>query len=130
MFTYKFVGLTHEDAETPYYYGTLPKEAERGQVLYYAETGNRYEIVRVLGKGLESDDDRTSQKELAEADIIHGAAVPTISLRRLEPRPKLKRKVVRPSVTATGEIEPTGSTYEELKDASRKNRKIRKKGGR
>jgi hypothetical protein len=56
---------------------------------------------------LESDDDAASQKELAEADIIRGASVPTIWLRQLEPGTKRKRKPKpRPTVLPSGEIEP------------------------
>jgi hypothetical protein len=111
MFTYKFVGLAKADAETPYYYGSLPVEPEVGHTLSYDETSNRYAIVQIVGEGLVGDDDAAAQKELAWADINRGEKVPTLFLQQLH-RPDLK---------------PTGRSFshEETKEYSQKNRELR-----
>lgn len=45
MFTYKFLGLDPLDASMPYYYGSLKVNPERGHILVYNETGNRYAVL-------------------------------------------------------------------------------------
>lgn len=81
MFTYKFTGLDKSDAETPYYYGSLPAKPELGRILAYDGTGNRYAIVRIDGAGLVDDGDGSdNQKVLAWADIGRGETVPTLWL--------------------------------------------------
>lgn len=83
-FTLKFVGLSREDAPTPYYYGSLPAEPRLGHMLVYNETGNRYVIYRIDGKALVGDNDHQSQRELAWADINRDEAVPTLWLQKIE----------------------------------------------
>jgi hypothetical protein len=111
MFTYKFIGLDKADAETPYYYGSLPVEAEVGQILSYDSTANRYVIVRMVGEGLIGND-AANQEKLAWADINRGEAVPTLYL--------LKLRAKQP-------IAPTGQAFEpdNLGAYSRRNRAIR-----
>jgi len=111
MFTYKFLGLSKEDAETPYYYGSLPAKAERGQILRYDDTGNRYVIYLVEGKGLEGANGPANEKELAWADINRGEPVPTIYLQKLDKEDRRARG--------------TAFDPDEVKEASRRNRKIR-----
>jgi hypothetical protein len=82
MYTYKFLGLSKEEAPTPYYYGSLPVKPEPGHVLIY-ESGNRYAIVLVEGEGLVGDDGPANEKELAWADISRGETVPTLRLQKL-----------------------------------------------
>jgi len=117
VFTYKFVGLLHVDAPTPYYYGSLRSKPEIGYVLFYDETGNRYEIVRIVGHGLEGKD-TVNQQELAMAEIGRGESVPTIHLKKLPARQAPKKTDIR----------PTGTYFDDLKKASRKNREKRIKG--
>jgi hypothetical protein len=112
MFTYKFLGLDKSDAETPYYYGSLPAKPERGHILVYDKTGNRYAVVRVDGEGLVDDGDGSdNQKELAWADIGRGEVVPTLWLLKL----------------VGTEIEPQGRSWdhEEVKRYSQMNRATR-----
>ena len=80
MFTYKFVGLKPVDAETPYYYGSLPKRAESGQVIQIVDTDNFYRVRRVLGEGLKGKGGTADQQKLAWAEIGSGTDVPTIFL--------------------------------------------------
>lgn len=118
MFTYKFVGLLQADNPAPYYYGSLPARPEIGHVLYYDETGNRYEVTRIVGQGLEGKD-TLNQQRLADAEIGRGEEVPTVYLKKLPPKPPKKT-----------DLEPTGTSYyEDLKKASQTNRRKRKKGG-
>jgi hypothetical protein len=112
MFTYKFLGLDQSDAETPYYYGSLPAKPERGHILVYNKTGNRYVVVRIDGEGLvDGGDGYDNQKELAWAEIGRGETVPTLWLQKL----------------AAKETEPQGRSfsYEETKEYSQKNREAR-----
>jgi hypothetical protein len=119
VFTYKFAGLLHADNPGPYYYGSLPVMPEVGHVLYYDETGNRYQIVRIVGQGLEGKD-TVNQHSLAVAEIVHAKDVPTIYLKKLPPSQGPKKT----------DIEPTGTSYyDDLKKASQTNRRKRKKGG-
>jgi hypothetical protein len=112
MFTYKFVGLDAADAATPYYYGSLPAKPELGHILAYNQTGNRYVVVRIDGKGLADDGDGfNSQKLLALAEIASRETVPTLWLQKI----------------AAQETQPTGRSfsYEEVKGYSQKNREAR-----
>ncbi len=111
MYTYKFLGLSKEDAPTPYYYGSLPAKPEPGHTLKYDETGNRYAIVRVEGEGLVGDDGRFNENELAWADINRGETVPTLWLLRL----------------STEKTAFRGKSFDadEVKASSQKNRKYR-----
>jgi len=110
MFTYKFVGLATMDAPTPYYYGSLPAKPERGHILVYDETGNRYAVVGIDGEGLVGDD-TANQKELAWAEINRGEKVPTLLLQKLDVK----------------ETQPQGRSFtaEEMKEYSQKNREER-----
>lgn len=108
MFTSKFLGLTSDDAQTPYYYGSLPEQPAPGQVLLFHETGNRYAIVRVEGRPLSGEDAQEDQRELAWADIGGGKAVPTLWLQKLESK----------EITAQGR----SFDYEEVKKFSQENR--------
>lgn len=83
MFTYKFVGLDKPDAETPYYYGSLPAKPVVGTTLLFHGTGNRYVIIGIDGKGLTGGDPAADRNELAWADINRGEKVPTLHLRKL-----------------------------------------------
>ena len=111
MFTYKFLGLNKQDAQTPYYYGSLPTKPEPGHILLFDETGNRYAVVRIAGEGLVGDGP-DSQEELAWAEINRGETVPTLWLQKLD-----TTKVARPK----------GRSFDqdEVKEFSRRNRKIR-----
>jgi hypothetical protein len=112
MFTYKFVGLDVSDAETPYYYGSLPAKPELGHILVYNETANRYAVVRIDGEGLVDDGDGLdNQRELAWAEIGGGKTVPTLWLQKLHAK----------------EIKAQGRSfsYEEVKEHSQRNREIR-----
>jgi hypothetical protein len=55
MFTYKCVGLTKEDAETPYYYGSLPAKPDLGHILVIGRNGNLSDVVATQGEGLVGD---------------------------------------------------------------------------
>jgi hypothetical protein len=115
MFTYKFVGLEVSDAESPYYYGSLPAKPELGHVLVLEETGNRYVVVRIDGEGWVDDGDGSdNQRELAWTEIGSGKVVPTLWLQKLHSR----------------EIRTQGRsfTYEEIKEHSQKNRETRLAG--
>ena len=83
MYTFKFEGLTAADAPTPYYYGSLPAQPERGQSLILDGTGNHYVICRVDGEGLTGKDARKNERELAYAEISRGEFVPTIWLQHI-----------------------------------------------
>jgi hypothetical protein len=111
MFTYKFVGLDKSDAETPYYYGSLPAKPELGQTLTLDESDNRYAVVRIAGEGLVGDGGYADQKELAWAEIGRGETVPTLWLQKLDVK----------------EIKPQGRSfsYEEMNAYSQKNRETR-----
>ena len=133
MFTYKFVGLDASDAPTPYYYGSLPVKPERGHILKYDETGNRYAVIGIEGEGLEGAGP-TNQKELAWADINRGEKVPTLFLQKLRTRKsrhrrrlRHRRKLRRRKELGTKEIKPTGQSFDpdKMKEYSQKNRKIR-----
>lgn len=106
MFTYKFLGLDKADAETPYYYGSLPVKPELGHTLSYSR--NRYAIIRIVGEGLVGND-AANQEKLAWADINRGEAVPTLYLLKLQ---------------ECGPITPTGQSFDpdEMKAYSRHNR--------
>jgi hypothetical protein len=109
MFTYKFIGLDAADAETPYYYGSLPAKPELGHTLVFDETGNRYTVFSIKGEGLVDDGDGyDSQTALALAEIGRGEAVPTLWLQKL----------------STKEIRANGRSfsYEEMKMRSQANR--------
>lgn len=80
MFTYKFVGLKPSDAETPYYYGSLPQRPETGQVIQIADTGTFYRVNRVSGEGLKGRGGKADQETLAWAEIGGGEDVPTLFL--------------------------------------------------
>lgn len=110
MFTYKFVGLTKEDCETPYYYGSLRAKPELGHILFFHQSGNRYAVVGIAGEGLEGEGP-ANQQELAWAEINRGEEVPTLVLQRL----------------IGAEIEPTGRSFTaaETKEYGRKNRETR-----
>ena len=143
MFTYKFGGLRPEDATTPYYYGSLPAKPEVGQILRLDETGNRYRVTRIVGKGLEGDNGAADQKKLAYADIVHGKSVPILWLSFIEePRPKRKIKLISKikvidekrsgkelpaSKKAVKEMSVDGRSFDadEFKERSRTNRKIK-----
>jgi len=112
MFTYKFLGLDKSDAETPYYYGSLPAKPERGHIFRYNETGNRYVVVRIDGEGLVDDGDGyANQRELAWADIGRSEVVPSLWLQ----------------IVIGNETEPQGRSwdYEEVKKFSQMNRATR-----
>jgi hypothetical protein len=111
MYTFKFLGLSKEEAPTPYYYGSLPAKPERGHTLVY-ETGNRYVIVAIEGEGLSGASDSDDQRELAWADISRGRKVPTLLLQKLHTAPETK---------------PRGRSldYEEVKAYSQQNRETR-----
>lgn len=109
MFTYKFLGLDKSDAETPYYYGSLPAKPERGHILVYNKTGNRYVVVRIDGEGLADEGDGyANQQELAWADIGRGEEVPTLWLQKVSGK----------------ETEPQGRSwdYEEYSQMNRETR--------
>jgi len=86
MYTFKFVGLAHEDAETPYYYGSLPTKPELGHVLAFEPSGNRYVIHRIECDGL-SGEATSNQRELAYAEIGRNEKVPTLFLQRVHADP-------------------------------------------
>lgn len=110
MQTFKFEGLTQQDAQTPYFYGSLPAKPELGQILVFDDTGNRYVIFGINGTGLTEGNARDNERELALADISRGESVPTIWLRKIEVE-----------IKASG----TCYTYDELKASSQQNREIR-----
>ena len=111
MFTYKFVGLDAKDAPTSYYYGSLPAKPERGHILVYDETGNRYAVVGIDGEGLVGDGGYADQKELAWAEIAGGKTVPTVWLQKLDVK----------------ETQAQGRSFtaEEMKEYSQHNRETR-----
>jgi hypothetical protein len=109
MFTYKFLGLDHQDAETPYYYGSLPAKPEVGHTLKYDETNNRYAVIRIEGDGLQGSAD-SAQRELAWADIGRSESVPTLWLQKL-----------LPELNASGR----SFDYDEVKQYSQNNRETR-----
>lgn len=111
MFTYKFVGLAAIDAPTPYYYGSLPTKPERGHVLVYDETGNRYTVIGIEGEGLVGDGP-VNQRELAWAEIGRGEAVPTLLL--------LQKLDVKET-----QAQGRSFTAEEMTEYSHKNRETR-----
>jgi hypothetical protein len=112
MYTFKFQGLEHADAETPYYYGSLPAKPERGHILRFDKTGNRYVIFAIEGEGLSHISDQEDQNELAWAEISRGEKVPTIFLQKLHDDPEIK---------AIGR----SFDYEEVKAYSQENREKR-----
>lgn len=107
MFTHKWVGLTAEDAQTAYTYGSLPAKPELGHIIVLEKSGNRYAVVRIAGEGSVGDDGYISQRELAFAEINEGKTVPTLWLQLLG-----------------GEVKATSRSfsYEEVKEHSQKNR--------
>jgi len=110
MFTYKFVGLIAADAQTPYYYGSLPAQPELGHILVYSETGNRYAVVRIDGEGLVGDGDgHANQTELAWAEIGRSETVPTLWLQKFD---------VKKEIQAQGR----SFSYEEYSDKNREAR--------
>ncbi|HXX24674.1 MAG TPA: hypothetical protein VEO19_16125 [Terriglobia bacterium] len=111
MFTYKFEGLTEEDARTPYSYGSLPAKPLRGSTLVFDGSNNRYAVTRIEGEGLVGDDDLASQRQLAWAEIARAETVPTIWLMKLEP---IERQATLRSFS-----------YEEVKEFSQSNREKR-----
>ena len=111
MFTFKFVGLDATDALTQYYYGSLPAKPELGHLLVLDETGNRYAVVRIDGKGLDGTDGDADQAELASAEINRGETVPTLWLQKLDAR----------ETQARGR----SFSYDEMKASSQKNRETR-----
>jgi hypothetical protein len=129
MFTYKFLGLSKEDAPTPYYYGSLPVKPEIGHTLSYDDTGNRYSIVHIEGEGLEGDNGYANEKELAWADIARGEAVPTLWVKKLGKKElaKLRVRQLRKKEPAQKDIKPRGRSFtcDEVKEFSQKNRKTR-----
>lgn len=96
MFTYKFAGLAHEDAPTPYYYGSLSVKPRVSHVLFYDETRNRYKIVHVVGRGLEGED-TANQRKLADAEIGRGENVPTVYLKKLQATKTAKKTDIQPT---------------------------------
>jgi hypothetical protein len=120
MFTYKFLGLDVSDAPTPYYYGSLPAKPELGHILVYNETGNRYVVIHIDGKGLVDDGKGfANQQELAWADIGRGETVPTLRLQKID---------AKETKIAAKEIEVTSGrsfAYEEVKRYSQMNRATR-----
>jgi hypothetical protein len=106
----QFVGLDKSDAETPYYYGSLPAKPERGHILVVGETGNRYAVVGIDGEGLVGDGP-AGQKELPWAEIGRGETVPTLLLQKLDAK----------------ETQAQGRSFsaEEMKEYSQKNRETR-----
>lgn len=134
MFTFKFLGLAHEDSETPYYYGSLPAMPFVGQWLHYAETDNYYEIVVVQGEGLTGDSDYKDQEKLAWAEIAQNKPVPTLYVRQLRGAEKAavvalrRKKATLAGRTSVAKLQtPTGQSFEweAIKRQSQRNRKIR-----
>lgn len=111
MYTFKFVGLAHTDAPTPYYYGSLPAPAELGGTFLLDDTGNRYVVVGIEGEGLQGEAE-ASQRELAWAEIARGERVPTLFLQKLGTAPASK-------------VQGRFFTYEEVKEYSQHNRETR-----
>jgi len=111
MFTYKYLGLTTEDAPGEFTYGSFPAKPEVGHILVFNKSGNRYAVTRIAGEGLVGEDGYTNEKELAWAEINLGEKVPTVWLLRLNPN----------------EIQATSRSfsYEEVKEFSQKNRETR-----
>ena len=118
MFTFKFEGLERPDAQTPYYYGSLPAKPKIGQRLFYEDTGNYYLIIGIEGEGLTGDSDTEDQKALAWAEIARREKVPTLFLRKISGAPPTPRP-----------IKPTGRSFdpEEVKRFSQYNRQVRLK---
>ena len=110
MFTHKWVGLTTEDAQSEYTYGSLPAKPELGQIIAFEKSGNRYAVTEIKGEGLVGEDGYVSQKELAWAEISQGKIVPTLWL-----------LLLREEVNATSR----SFSYEEVKEYSQKNRETR-----
>jgi hypothetical protein len=110
MFTHKYVGLDAVDAQTPYYYGSLPAKPELGHTLVFEETGNRYVVVAIEGEGLVGDG-YANRGELAWAEINRGEKVPTLWLQKISAQ----------------ELKATGRSFsaEEMKEYSQNNREIR-----
>jgi hypothetical protein len=135
MFTFKFLGLAHEDAETPYYYGSLPGKPFVGQWLHYEETDNYYEIIAIQGKGLTGDSNLDDQQKLAWTEIAQNKSVPTLHVRQLRGPEKAavvalrRRKKAAPAGrTAVAKLQTfTGQSveWEDIKRRSQKNRKTR-----
>jgi hypothetical protein len=110
MFTYKFLGLTEEDAPGAYTYGSLPAKPELGHMLVFEKSRTRYAVTRIEGEGLVGDDGYINEKELAWREINQGKAVPTVWLQKLIPNEMpLSRSF----------------SYEEVKEFSQKNREAR-----
>jgi hypothetical protein len=135
MFTYKFLGLAHEDAETPYYYGSLPEKPFVGQWLHYEETDNYYEIVLIQGEGLTGDSDFDDQQKLAWTEIAQNKAVPTLYVRQLRGPEKAavvalrrRKKAALAGRTSAAKLQTfTGQSveWEDIKRKSQKNRRTR-----
>jgi hypothetical protein len=135
MFTYKFKGLREEDAATPYYYGSLPAKPEPGHILTFGESGNRYTVIKIVGKGLEGKNGAADQETLAHADIVRGENVPTLWLSLVD-EPKKSIKAIsgitvpasRPKSKKTAKEMPVDGKAvdaDEFKRRSRENRKTR-----
>jgi hypothetical protein len=84
MYTQSVVGLAHEDAETRFYYASLPAKPKVGQTLRYEETGNRYLIVGVDGEPLTGDSEFDDQRTLAWTEVAQGKKVPSIFVQQLQ----------------------------------------------
>jgi hypothetical protein len=126
MYTYKFLGLSEEDAETPYYYGSLRKKAELGQTLNYDETNNRYVIIQIEGEGLEGHDGPADQRTLAWADIGARQDVPTLTVRLATPgRAGPKHEGPDADVLKEGIVQGRSFDADEVKAWSQQNRKYR-----
>jgi hypothetical protein len=111
MYTFKFEGLTEQDSQTAYFYGSLPAKPALGHILVFDGTGNRYVIYGIDGQGLTEGGARENERELASADISRGESVPTIWLQKIEGT----------QTKASG----TSFIYEELKASSQHNREHR-----
>jgi hypothetical protein len=83
MYTFKFEGLSKPDAETPYYYGSLPAKPELGHILIIDGTSNHYVVYRIDGEGLTGDKTQDNQRELAWADMLRHESVPTLWLQKI-----------------------------------------------
>ncbi|MGH9715493.1 MAG: hypothetical protein ACRD4R_02000 [Candidatus Acidiferrales bacterium] len=94
MFTYKFVGLDKLDAETPYYYGSLPAKPELGHILAFHESGNHYAVVGINGEGLVGNGP-ANQKELASPTLPGANPCPRFCFRSSRKRSNSKAGLLR-----------------------------------
>ena len=109
--TFKFEGLTEEDASTPYFYGSLPAKPELGHILTFDGTNNCYVVYRIEGEGLTGDEAPENERELAWTEISRDEPVPTIWL----------QKIGNMQTTASGR----SFSAEEVKAYSQRNRENR-----